>query len=318
MRQMWSLLLVVLLFVVAVPDADAGEKHVVTHQDVERHYQLHNAEAADSAPAPLVVLLHGYSSKDEVLEAQGDLSMFEWSTLNDVAEHEGFVVAYPVARYGQWNLSDGLDNTTLDDGRPLDDVGLIFAMIDELIGMGIADPKRIYLSGISDGAIMSYRLLCLEETPFAAAAPLIGTMSKVHLDTCAASTAPPIMVIAGTNDRILPYDGWLFRSGQGLSIPETMDHFRLLHGCTGQEWEKRDDVNPDDGSRVREVRWTGCHEDGTVVLLRVEGAGHTLPSFDSVSPEWAERAGGHNQDIESADEIWRFFSQFTLTRDDEG
>jgi poly(3-hydroxybutyrate) depolymerase len=47
-----------------------------------------------------------------------------------------------------------------------------------------------------------------------------------------------------------------------------------------------------------------------VVLLRVEGGGHTRPSYDPVSDDWRERAGGHNRDIESAEEVWRFLSQF--------
>ena len=157
---------------------------------------------------------------------------------------------------------------------------------------------------------MSYRLLCLPETPFAAAAPGGGTMYQKHRDTCAATRPPPIMVFAGTNDRILPYDGWIFRLGREVSIPETMEHFRVLHGCTGQKTTLREDRDPADGSRVREVRWTGCKRENAVLLLKVEGGGHTKPSYEPVSERWRKRAGGHNRDIDAAEEVWRFVSQF--------
>ena len=65
------------------------------------------------------------------------------------------------------------------------------------------------------------------------------------------------------------------------------------------------------------MRWTGCTRDGAVVLLRVEGGGHTLPSYAPVSDGWLKKAGGHNQDIESFEEIWRFLKRFTRGGQDE-
>ena len=62
--------------------------------------------------------------------------------------------------------------------------------------------------------------------------------------------------------------------------------------------------------RHRRPRWTGCAREGAVKLLRVEGGGHIPPSFEPVSDDWRERAGGHNRDIDSADEAWRFLSGF--------
>lgn len=135
-------------------------------------------------------------------------------------------------------------------------------------------------------------------------------MYQKHRDDCAARSPPPILVIAGTNDRILPYDGWILKTGREISIPETLAHFRLLHGCTGQEWQFLEDRAPSDNSRVREVTWTGCTRKGAVKPLRVEGGGHPRPSPDPVSKSWLERAGGHNQDIDSAEAIWKFLRQF--------
>ena len=240
------------------PPPATGEARTLEYQEVVRHYYLHNVEAAAAASAPLVVSLHGFQRKEKALAGRDNPSEIAWDALDRVASREGFVVAYPHAWLGQWSLFEGLPNIALDHGRTVDDVGFIARMIAHLVDEGLADAERVYLTGFSDGAIMSYRLLCTAEAPFAAAAPGGGTMYQGHRDTCTATVPTPLMVIAGTNDRILPYDGWLFPTGRELSIPETMEHFRLLHGCTGQEHKLLDDRDTRDWSRVLEVVWTGC------------------------------------------------------------
>ena len=263
------------------PPPPAGEARTLEHQGVARHFYLHNAESAAAAPVPLVVSLHGYRGTEQALTERNDLSQIAWGSLDWVASREGFVVAYPHAWLGQWSLFEGL-----------------------------ADAERVYLTGFSDGAIMSYKLLCTAEAPFAAAAPAAGTMYQKHRDTCAATAPTPLMVIAGTDDRILPYDGWIFPTGREISILETMEHFRLLHGCTGQTAKLRDDRNTGDGSRVLEVVWTGCGTPNAVKLLRVEGGGHNWPSHGPLPDAWRGWSGTHNRDIESAEEIWAFLRQF--------
>ena len=292
------------------PPPPAGEARTLEHQGVARHYYLHNAEAAAAAPAPLVVRLHGYRGPEQALAEREDLSGIAWGSLDRVAGREGFVVAYPHAWLGQWRLFEGVENAALEDGRPVDDVGFIARVIERLVDEGLADPGRVYLTGFSDGAIMSYRLLCTPGAPFAAAAPVAGTMYQEHRDTCAATVPIPLLVIAGTNDRSLPYDGWLFSTGRELSIPETMEHFRLLHGCTGQASDLLYDRDSEDSSRVLEVVWSGCAVENAVRLLRVEGGGHNAPSFEPLPETWRDWAGTRNRDIESAEEIWAFLRKF--------
>ena len=158
------------------PPPPAGEARTLEHQGVARHFYLHNAESAAAAPVPLVVSLHGYRGTEQALTERNDLSQIAWGSLDRVASREGFVAAYPHAWLGQWSLLEGLPNIALDDDRTVDDVGLVARMIARLVDEGLVDPERVYLTGFSDGAIMSYRLLCTAGAPFAAAAPNAGTM----------------------------------------------------------------------------------------------------------------------------------------------
>ena len=134
-------------------------------------------------------------------------------------------------------------------------------------------------------------------------------------DDCAAAGPVPIMVVAGTFDSILPYDGWLFSIGRAMSIPETMEHFRVLNGCTGQKGRLLPERDIFDGSRVLEMRWTGCTIENAVKLLKVKGGGHNWPGYGALPDEWRRWAGPHNRDIESAEEIWKFVGRFRKPRD---
>ena len=138
----------------------------------------------------------------------------------------------------------------------------------------------------------------------------VAVDTETHRDTCAATVPIPLLAIAGTNDRSVPYDGWLFPTGRGLSVPETIEHFRLLHGCTGQKTDLLYDRDAEDNNRVREVVWTGCATESAVKLLRVEGGGHNWPSLEPLPDTWRGWSGTHNRDIESAEEIWAFLRQF--------
>lgn len=119
------------------------------------------------------------------------------------------------------------------------------------------------------------------------------------------------MAIAGTNDPILPYDGWIFRTGREVSIPEAMNFWREKHGCTGQKAKLLDDVNAEDNSRVRLINWTNCNAENAVQLFRVEGGGHAVPDFEPVSESWRKRSGGQNRDISTAAEAWKFLRRFS-------
>ena len=106
MRLPAALLCFVLHAAMAGP-GHAGETRTIRHQELDRHYLLVNAEAGETAPAPLLVFLHGYRKKDEVLAAGSEFpASLAWETIDAVALREGFLVAYPAARLGRCPTAD--------------------------------------------------------------------------------------------------------------------------------------------------------------------------------------------------------------------
>ncbi|MEO1194172.1 MAG: hypothetical protein AAFY02_20635 [Pseudomonadota bacterium] len=286
--------------------ADEGTPRSVPHEGLERVFWTVDGRSEKDEAAPLVLALHGFRKPEEAEDLRQQPQDLGWSRLEDLARAEGFVAVFPAAYRGRWSLVPGMKNATHEDGRPIDDVGFLLHLVRQMVDAGAADPQRLYITGISDGAIMTHRLICLSDTPFAAAATLIGTAHEDHIGDCEPDPPPALMQVHGDNDHILPYDGWIFRIGREVSVPEVMDHWRRLHGCTGQGGERLDDIDPDDGSTVVRLDWTGCAGEPNVKLYKIKGGGHRVPALDaeqSEDPKWRV-----NRDLDTLGEAWRFFS----------
>ncbi len=252
------------------------------HRGLERRFVLHTPAATTTpGPRPLVVVLHGSHQPPQELR--------EWLPIDPIADREGFVVAYPDAIDGRWNYGER------PDGK-IDDLGFIDALVERLVADGIADPARIYVAGISRGALMTWTLLCRRPERFAAAAALSSAMSEVHRAACTPSRLIPILAIAGTDDSVQPYDG---RPGPPrlLSIPETMEFWRQRHGCTDPITQRVPRRGRGDATVTDHLGWTTCARGGPVALFRIVGGEHEPP------------ARSRGQDIDAAEEVWRFFRE---------
>jgi polyhydroxybutyrate depolymerase len=283
------LISVLLVLLAGTPGAQAqpNTTHSLVHQNLERRFVLHSPpDAARSGPRPLVVVLHG--SGQPLKEVR------DWLPIHTVADREGFFVAYPEAVGGRWNYGE-LPNEKIDDP------GFIEEMIQRLVADGTADPARIYVVGISRGALLTWTLLCRQPGRFVAAAALSSGMTDAHLAGCTPARLVPIVVIAGTADSVQPYDGWIEPppAARLLSIPETMEFWRRAHRCTAQTLWQLPHRTGGDASVAHRIRWTNCTRGGPVTLFRIVGGEHEPPT----------RSRG--QDIDADEEVWRFFRENT-------
>ena len=87
---------------------------------------------------PLMMFFHGAS--DNPAEAA------EMSKFHELGEREGFITVYP------WGTNRTQWNSSLEDPEAADDVGFAMALIDYMIARYPVDPRRVYLSGFSNGA----------------------------------------------------------------------------------------------------------------------------------------------------------------------
>jgi len=242
---------------------------------------------------PLVIVLHGGGGN-----ATGAVGMTGFS---EKADKEGFVVAYPngsgrlKTRLLTWN-SGNCCGYALDNG--VDDVGFIRALIDELVKTRAVDPKRVYVTGMSNGGMMTHRLGCELSDKIAAIAPVAGALD---VENCQPANPVSVIIFHGTADERVLYNG-------GEPIRKADRHFRVDKSVAYAVsfWVKHDGCSEtpkrSDKGSIRTEIYGGGKDGAEVVLYTVNGGGHAWPGGR------AYLLGTEpTKEISATDLMWDFF-----------
>lgn len=169
MRPMKTIIVFVVMLAWGAPTLSGQVVDSLAWQGSQRTYQLHLPKAYDRLLTyPLIIACHpGLSNAAQHAESA------RWHVLGDTA---GFITVYPNGTPSTSNSNSRLWNaydqpSTVAD---VDDVGFINALLDRLISSYGVDTCRVYMSGFSNGAMMTYRMACDFTKRFAAMAPLSG------------------------------------------------------------------------------------------------------------------------------------------------
>jgi polyhydroxybutyrate depolymerase len=165
----------------------------------------------DAAAVPLVIALHGGGGGGAQFEST--------SLLTPIANAAGFAVVYP-----DGSAQGALELRTWNGGgccgyaveAAIDDVNFIRQLSVSLASRFKIDPKRVYATGHSNGAILSYRLACELSDRIAAIAPNAG---ELLLATCTPSRPIPILHMHSKLDTQVPYLGGVGTGLSGVNFP---------------------------------------------------------------------------------------------------
>ena len=260
----------------------------VTSGGVLRNADVHVPEKYDpSAPTTLVLNFHGFGS-NSFQEAL-------LSLMNDASDERGFIVAYPNGTVNSWNA--GLCCGTAAS-LAVDDVAFTAALIDELSKAYCIDPKRIFATGMSNGAFLSHRLACEMSDKIAAIAPVAGVLG-IPFEDCEPERKVPVMHFHGTADLLVPYEG----GGVSLfpSVDDSIARWREIDGC-GAALE----VTFDQGD-TQCVSPKDCADGAEVILCTIDGGGHTWPGGTPVPS-----LGVTSTDIDATAQMLDFFEKHPL------
>ncbi len=283
--RLW-LALLALTTIFASASAQAFDRDmIIDAADGPRHALVMNA---GSGPHPTVIVLHG---------ALGTGAGAARTTgFAEAAARRDFAAVFPDGLDRQWN-----DGRSGKAGGP-DDIGFIRALVRRLVSDGIADPRRVYLAGISNGGMMSFTLACKAPELFAGIGTVIANMPD-GIEPCIARPIPVVM-INGTADPMVPYRGGEvgLRGGRGRvwSAEQTAGFFARRDGCGSRSVVALPHRDPMSDTSVAQITWRDCKVTGGVSLYRIEGGGHALPGRRALAPRLL---GPSNFDIQSAEVI---------------
>lgn len=304
----------------------------LVHDGLTRIYKVHVPPGYDkNNPLPVVLIFHGGGGN-----AKGSISYFN---LNPKADKEGFIAVYPQATgpelkgevLGGWNAGRCCYPATTNK---IDDVGFISDLLDKLESDFNVDTKRIYATGHSNGALMSYKLACDLSDRVTAIAPVGAVDGTID---CHPKRAVPILHLHGTEDPCAPYNGGtcggcftrllnkvgipadVSKSEWGCrSVSDYINDWRSIDGCSASSkitYQK---------GKAKCISYDQCNDKAEITLCTIEGMGHTWPGENYgteackrdinslLCKMWKDIVGNLSNDIIANDMIWEFFKKHPM------
>ena len=185
----------------------------------ERGYLIDAPAAPGDRPLPLVLDFHGFRGS-----AQGQRW---WTGMGRLALRDGFIAVHPEGHDGVRLLGTAGRGWDIrpDEAR---DAGFVRRLLDRFEQERCVDRRRVFATGMSNGAFFANLLGCVAADRLAAVAPVAGGLD---LRTCAPVRAVPVLVVYGRADRIVPAemvhgarDWWARANGCGPAVER--------EGCT--------------------------------------------------------------------------------------
>jgi polyhydroxybutyrate depolymerase len=249
--------------------------------------------------SPVVFFLHGMGASAQIaVNVLGP-------QYHARAERDNAIVVYPEATAKHWNDLLGGSYPATDK---IDDVGFMSALIDLFIKDYKADPRRIYISGSSNGGMMTYRLSCDIPEKIAAIAPFISAISSRVANEFARAQPIPIIITSGTGDPTIKWEGGpILVTG----TPEVLSGEKNVAYWVSRNHVKKKpkitnlpDIAPEDNSTVEKYHYNGKYD---VVLYKIINGAHQHPTLRQGNKALVK---GQNNDYNSFETVWDFMLSY--------
>ena len=297
--------------------APGDHRIALQHGGRQRSYIVHVPPAArEGRPLSVVLNFHGGGGNAE--------NQQKYSRMDALADAEGFLAVYPDGtgrmsdRLLTWNAGTCCAYSVINK---VDDVGLTLALLADLEARQPVDRRRVYATGLSNGAMMAWRLAVEASRRIVAIAPVAG--AKV-LQAGAPQRPVPVMHFHSVDDARALYAG-------GLGPPFPMTTSQVFHSPvepTVREWAAASGCLADArvtallhgqadskeaGHTATRYVWAPCRAGSEVVLWKFTGTGHVWPG--GLQDHLPRLLGPSTALVDANLEMWRFFQRFQLESD---
>ncbi len=260
-------MLAVALLALAGCAASAGRVGVLSGGE-PRSYKLVAPPEGDGTPRPLVIALHGWLGTPE--------QMASMSGLSAAAARLGFAVVYPEGEWRAWGIDPSSPRGAADAAFLADVVADVAARIP-------VDPARVSVVGFSNGGFMAQALACSGRVRLAGVAVVASGLAASAAASCRPDVAVPFLLIAGTDDPVVPVNGTGTGQERILAANETLAFWATGNRCNGFDFAGAESREPG----VTILRAIGRHcRGGDTEGWFVQGAGHGWPGSDVGYPEF--------------------------------
>ncbi len=292
---------------------DGYFRRTIDMSGIERTF-LVRPPSAQRTPSAMIIMLHGHSGSAERLIGRRTRAA-PYRVWSAIADRAHLLLVAPdglIGADGQrgWHdcRADNQTNPRTDDAEFLTNLAARLEREYQML------PGRVFIVGTSNGGQMALRMAIERPTLIKAAAGIVAAM-PAQSNCAAPTTSVPVLLMNGTHDPLVPYEGGYITPGGGkrgsvLSTAASIAIWTRLANISSPPLVIR--ITGEGGiDRTTIFKEVYARSDGrpVVVLYRVEGGGHTEPSRSEIYGRIITRLLGlQSHAIEMADEVWKFFA----------
>lgn len=256
-------------------------RHTLSHGGVERAYYVHVPSGHPAShPLPVLILLHGGGGS--AAQALTDYPLLP------ISDREGFLLVapngsgpLPAEKLLTFNSGFGFGYA---HNHHVDDTGFIRALITELARTYHIDRRRVYLTGMSNGAVLCHYAAGANADLIAGIAPVVGTAGGSDSDRtpltwpARPTRALDVILFNGALDQHIPLEG-----GWQKKHADRTPHFIASAQQTARFWVEANGCPPtpkvEEMPRQQATRytWSGGRDGTRVVLYVLHNQGHAWP-----------------------------------------
>ncbi len=296
--------------------AQGWKESTITVNGIDRWYRVYVPDALPPN-ASLLLSLHGGTGNMHTID---EGQTHGWVRL---ADQNKFILVVPNGTNGDTGNTHGkrqtwndLRSNPAESQSKSDDVGFVRALLDRMEAEYATDHNRVFVTGVSNGGMMTYRLLIEMSDRFAGAAAFVANIPAEEKSLHPPERAVPLMIWSGRNDGLMKYDGGEIVGGRGRvsSVPETVAWWvQANRADTSQvQTETLPDTDPKDGCRIKKTLYPAITDGAPVLFYLAEGGGHAMPTQTETASEggpiFKMLIGKTCRDVDGADIAWKFMN----------
>jgi polyhydroxybutyrate depolymerase len=246
---------------------------------VERRFLVDRPDRPTEAKPALLLVLHGAFSNPDDMRRQGGFDR--------LANRDDFVFVFPKGTGPKasdltWNAGFCCRSAMR---RAVDDVSFLDAVVETVAAQMSIDHRRVFVSGISNGALLAYRWGALRADKVAGIAAVAGAIGGrkgfFQPEVTPADPAHPVSVLIfhARDDPYFPYGGGIslrlllrLPGRASISVADAVAFWTRADGCTGTPMD-----SPADRQGVSVISYRQCRAGTEVEVWTIDRLGHDWP-----------------------------------------